>query len=118
MTAEPMRIIRIVALALVVGALFTGQTVLTLLHTGQSVDLGPTLAAALLFWGLWALLTPVVLLAARRWSLDSSPVYRPILVHVTISIGMGVVQTMLAFGVGSFALYLIGSLGSHEALKA
>jgi len=112
-----MRITRIVALVLVVGTLFTGQTVLTQLHTGRPVDVGPTLAAALLFWGLWALLTPVIVLAVRRWSLDTTPVYRPILLHATISIVMAVVQTMLALGVGSFALYLSGSLGSHEALK-
>src|SRR5262245_1371167 len=118
MAADGMRITRIVALALVVGTLFTGQTVLTQLHTGRPVDAGPTLVAALLFWGLWALLTPVVLFAARRWSLDTTPIYRPFLLPGHISIVMAVVQTMLALGVGSFALYLSGSLGSHEALNA
>jgi LytS/YehU family sensor histidine kinase len=60
----------------------------------------------------------VVLLAVRRWSLDTTPIYRPILLHATISIDMAVVQTMLALGVRSFALYLSGSVGSDEALKA
>lgn len=113
-----MRIIRIVALALAVGTLFTAQAVLTQLHTGRLADVGPTVVAALLFWGLWALLTPVVLWAVRRWPFDTKPIYRPIFLHATISIVMAVVQTMLALGVRSFALYLSGSVGSHEALKA
>jgi len=113
-----MRITRIVALALVVGTLFTAQAVLTQVHTGRLADVAPTVFAAMLFWGLWAFLTPVVLLAVRRWSLDTTPIYRPILVHITISIVMAVVQTVLALGVRSFALYVSGSLGSHAALKA
>jgi two-component system, LytTR family, sensor kinase len=118
MAADGIRITRIVALALVVGTLFTAQAVLTQLHTGRLGDVAPTVFAAMLFWGLWALLTPVVLLAVRHWSLDTTPIYRPILVHITISIVMAVVQTVLALGVRSFALYLSGSLGSHAALKA
>jgi len=113
-----MRISRIVVLALVVGTLFTAQAVLTQLHSGRPVDVGPTVFAALLFWGLWALLTPVVLLCLRRWPLDTKPIYRPILLHGTISIVMAVVQMMLALGLRSFALYLSGSVGSREALHA
>ena len=112
-----MRITRIVTLALVVGTLFTGQAVLTQLHSGRPVDIGPTVIAALLFWGLWALLTPVVVLAVRRWPLDTKPIYRPILLHATIAIVMAVFQTALALGVMSFALYVSGSV-SHVALKA
>src|SRR5215475_14040687 len=112
-----MRIIRIVALALLVGTLFTTQVVLAQLHSGRPVDIGPTVAAALMFWGLWALLTPIVLFAVRRWPLDTKPIYGSILLHATISILMAVVQTMLAFGLGSFALYLSGSVGTNEPLK-
>lgn len=117
-TTRITQISRIVALALAAGTLFTGQVVLTQLHTGQPVDVGPTVLAALLFWGLWALLTPVVLVATHRWPLDTTPIYRPVLLHLGLSIVMAVVQTMLAFGLGSFALYLSGSAGAHEALKA
>lgn len=81
----------IVALALVIGMLFTAQAVLTQLHSGQRVDIAPIVAVALIFWGLWALLTPVILLAVRRWPLDTKPVYRPILLHAAISIVMAVV---------------------------
>lgn len=113
-----MRIIRIVALALVVGTLFTAQAVLTQLHSGRPVDVGQTIVVSLIFWGLWALLTPVVLWALRRWPLDTQPVYRPILLHATISIVMAVVQTALPLGVRSLALLLSGSVGSREALIA
>src|SRR6476660_1770022 len=118
MAAAGIRITRIVALTIVVGTLFTAQAVLTQVHTGRLGDVAPTVFAAMLFWGLWALLTPVVLLAVRRWPLDTTPIYRPILLHVTISIVMAVVQTIVALGVRSFGLYLSGSLGSREALKA
>jgi len=113
-----MRITRIVALAFVVGTLFTAQAVLTQVHTGRLGDVVPTVVAAMIFWGLWALLTPAVLLAVRRWPLDATPIYRPILVHISISIVMAVVQTILALGLRSFALYVSGSAASHEALKA
>src|SRR6185437_9180124 len=105
MAADRMRITPIVALVLLVGTLITAQLVLTQLHSGQPV------IAALLFWGLWALLTPVVVLAVRRWPLDTKPIYRPILVHAAISIVMAVVQTAVALGLGAFALYLSGSVG-------
>lgn len=118
MAADGIRVTRIVGLTFVVGTLFTAQAVLTQLHTGRPGDVAPTVVAGLLFWGLWALLTPVVLLAVRRWSFGTTPIYRPFLLHATISIVMAVVQTMLALGLRSFALYLSGSVGSHEALKA
>src|SRR5579864_5479921 len=118
MLADRMRITPIVALVLLVGTLITAQLVLTQLHSGQPVDIGQTVIAALLFWGLWALLTPVVVLAVRRWPLDTKPIYRPILLHATISIVIAVFQTTLALGLRSFALYLSGSLGSHEVLRA
>ena len=113
-----MRIIRIVALVLVIGTLFTALPVLTQLHSGGPVDVGPIVVVAVIFWGLWALLTPVVLLAVRRWPLDTKPVYRPILLHAAISVVMAVGQTMLALGVRAFALYASGSGESHAALKA
>src|SRR5215472_13371082 len=118
MPAEAMRIIRIVALALVVFTLLTAQVVLTELHSGQPVDLGTTVVVSLIFWGLWALLTPVVLLALRRWPLDTKPVYRPIILHATISIVMALGQTALPLSLRSLALFLSGSLGSREALQA
>ena len=113
-----MRIIPIVALVLVIGTLFTAQIALTQLHSGRRVDVGPIVSVAVIFWGLWALLTPVVLLAVRRWPLDTTPIYRPILLHAAISIVMAVVQTILALAVRALALYALGSTASHEALTA
>ncbi|MFI5228338.1 MAG: sensor histidine kinase [Gemmatimonadales bacterium] len=118
MAADRMRITRIMALALAVGTLFTAQTVLTQLHSGRPVDVGQTVAVALLFWGLWALLTPLVVLAVRRWPFDTKPIYRPILLHAAISIVTAVVQTMLALGLRFFALFLSGAVERHEAPKA
>jgi len=113
-----MPITRIMALALAVGTLFTAQAVLTQLHTGRPGDVAPTVVAAVFFWGLWALLTPVVLSALRRWPIDTAPIYRPILLHATISIVISVLQTMLALSARFLALYLSGSAVPHDALKA
>jgi hypothetical protein len=73
---------------------------------------------ALLFWVVWAFLTPVVLAAVRRWPLDTKPIYRSIVLHAGISIVLSVVQTILALGLRSLALYLRGALGASQALAA
>ncbi len=118
MTARGTRSIGIVALTLVVGTLLTVQMVLTQVHTGRSVDVAPTVVTALLFWGLWALLTPAILSATRRWPLATRPSARPILLHASLSIVLAVIQTTLALGLRSFALYLSGSVGARAALNA
>jgi len=118
MPADEMPITRIVTLALAVGTLFTAQAVLTQLHTGRTADVAPTVVAAVFFWGLWALLTPVALSALRRWPIDTAPIYRPILLHASISIIISVLQTVLALGARFVALYLSGSAVPDDALKA
>ena len=68
-----MRTSRVVVLAFVVGSFFVTQEVLTDLAAGKPVSIRNDLQVVLHYWGVWALLTPVVILAVRRWPLDARP---------------------------------------------
>jgi two-component system LytT family sensor kinase len=83
-----MRTSRVVALALVVGTLFTAQAILLDLAAGRKVDVAQRVAIALLFWVVWAFLTPVVLAALRRWP-------RSLLVHVGLAPVLAAAQTVI-----------------------
>jgi two-component system, LytTR family, sensor kinase len=85
-----MRASRVVALALVVGTFFTAQLVLSALSVGRPLDLEWDVGQELLYWVVWALLSPIVLAALERWPLG--------VVHVIISIVLSAIQTVLAFG--------------------
>ena len=112
-----MRTSRVVMLALVVGTFFIAQEVLADLASGQRVYVAQDLVVALLFWVLWAFLTPVVLVAVRRWPLDAKPIYRPLLVHAVVAVVLASVESMITIGLRSLALYLWGAVGVKEALR-
>jgi two-component system LytT family sensor kinase len=117
MAPGSVRTSRVVALALVVGTFFTAQTVLRDLATGEPVNVLRHIMVELLFWVVWALLTPVVLMAVHRWPLDTKPAYRPLLVHLVISAILALGQTITTLGLQSFALWLRGVVGAREALS-
>ena len=94
-----MRASRIVALSLGIGTFFTAQTVLMALSTGRPLDVEWSVLQELLFWCVWAALAPVVLAALRRWPLDATPRYRPILAHVLVTAVLAPVETIVAFGI-------------------
>src|SRR3954469_14092306 len=83
--SNAVRNFRVVALALVVGAVFVTQEVLTDLANGRPVQAANEVMAVMLYWVVWALLTPMVLRAVRRWPLDARPVYRPVRVHAVVA---------------------------------
>lgn len=118
MSSDSISPTRVVALALVVGTLFTAQAMLTNLAAGRPANVGPTVVLALLFWVVWAFLTPLVLAAVRRWPLDAKPVYRSILLHAGVSVVLSIGQTTLALGVRSLALYIEGAVDARQALTA
>jgi two-component system LytT family sensor kinase len=94
-----MRASRIVALSLGIGTFFTAQTVLMALSTGRPLDVEWSVLQELLFWCVWAALAPVVLAALRRWPLDATPRYRPILAHVLVAAVLAPFETIVAFGI-------------------
>jgi signal transduction histidine kinase len=94
-----MRASRIVALSLGIGTFFTAQTVLMALSTGRPLDVEWSVLQELLFWFVWAALAPIVLAALRRWPLDATPRYRPILAHVLVAAVLAPLETIVAFGI-------------------
>lgn len=116
MTPDSMRMSRVVALALIVGTFLTAQAVLVDLAAGKSINLVRNVTVALLFWVVWAFLTPVVLMAVRRWPLDTKPPFRPVLVHAVVSTILAAVQTVVTLGLRSITLYLSGAVRAQDVL--
>jgi signal transduction histidine kinase len=76
-------------LALLLGA----STALTYLSTGRVASWGITLVRALAEWWLWALLTPVVVLLARRFPLTRDRWRRSVAVHAGAGLVIGIAKT-------------------------
>ena len=117
MQPDTMRTSRVVALALVVGTFFVAQEALTDLALGRPLRLANDIEVVLRFWIVWALLTPVVLMAVRRWPLDAKPVYRPLVVHAGVAAVLASAQTIITLSLRPIALVLSGTMGFREALR-
>lgn len=112
-----MRTSRVVALALVVGTFFVAQEALTDLALGRPFRLANDVEVVLRFWIVWALLTPAVLTAVRRWPLDAKPVYRPLGVHAAVAVALASAQTLITLSLRPIVLALHGTTGVREALR-
>lgn len=86
MTSDSLRTSRVVGLALIVGAFFTAEEVFMHLAEGHGNQIWDDVVTGARFWVVWAVLTPFVLLALRRWPLDARPLYRPLLAHVVVAL--------------------------------
>lgn len=117
MQPDTMRTSRVVGLALVVGTFFVAQEALTDLASGRPILLANDVAVVLRFWVVWALLTPVVLMAVRRWPLDARPVYRPFVVHAVVALVLASAQTAVTLSLRPIVLALSGTLGFRTALR-
>jgi two-component system, LytTR family, sensor kinase len=96
MQPDGMRTSRVVALALLVGTFFVAQEALTDLALGNPLRVGNDIEVVLRFWVVWALLTPFVLMAVRRWPLDAKPLYIPIVAHVCVAAALASLHTFIA----------------------
>jgi hypothetical protein len=99
MQPDGMRTSRVVALALLVGTFFVAQEALTDLALGRPLRLADDIEVVLRFWIVWALLTPFLLMALRRWPLDAKPSYVPIVAHLGAAAVLASVHTLLALSV-------------------
>jgi two-component system, LytTR family, sensor kinase len=117
MTSDGLRSSRVVALALAVGTFFVAQEILSDLAGGRPADIAPRARVVLLFWVVWAFLTPAVLKAVRRWPIDARPVYRPLLVHAAVATTLAASQRIITIGLGSVLLYLRGGVSAQGALR-
>ncbi len=85
-----MRTSRVVALSLGVGVFFTAQNILMGLSVGRPLDVEWDVLQELLFWVVWAALSPLVLAALRRW--------HSLGVHFLVGLVLAPIETMIAFG--------------------
>src|SRR5262245_14636628 len=114
---QPMRTSRAVALALVVGTFFVAQEALTDLADGRPIRITNDIEVVLRFWVVWALLTPVVLAAVRRWPLDARPIVRPIIVHGAVAAVLASVQTIIALSLFPIPFHLSAAMNLREAVR-
>jgi len=114
---QPMRTSRVVALALVVGTFFVAQEALTDLAAGRPVRLANDIEVVLRFWLVWALLTPVVLAAVRRWPLDARPTYRAAIVHSAVAVILASVQSFIALSLLPIPLDLSRVIGFRATVR-
>jgi len=112
-----MRTSRIVALALLVGTFFVAQGALVDLALGKPVRVRNDIGVVLRFWVVWALLTPFVLKALRRWPLDTRPAYVPIVAHASLAAVLASVHSIITLSVYPIASRLLGDLSLREALR-
>jgi two-component system LytT family sensor kinase len=117
MQPEGMRTSRVVALALLVGMFFVAQEALTELASGNRVRLLSDIEVVLRFWVVWALLTPFVLKALRRWPLDAKPIYVPIVAHVSVAAVLASVHSVITLSLYPIARGLFGTVSLREALR-
>jgi two-component system, LytTR family, sensor kinase len=88
-----MRASRAVALTLIIGTFFTTQLVMMILSAGQEINVEWNVWQELLYWAVWAAMSPLILAALARWPLDT---HRPR--HVALSLVLAPIQTTIAFG--------------------
>lgn len=80
------------ALWSVVALLFASEGYLSGLYRGRPVDLAATLGYSFAFYGTWALLTPLVVLLARRWSFSRDGRWSDLARHAAASVGIALLQ--------------------------
>ena len=100
MQPEGMRTSRVIALALLVGTFFVAQEALTDLALGSPLRVASDIEVVLRFWVIWALLTPFVLMAVRRWPLDAKPISVPVIAHVSVAAILASVHSVIALSLG------------------
>lgn len=98
MESKAIRTPQVVLLALAIGLFFTAQASLMSLAADRRIIVQKDIAPELLYWTVWALLSPLLLAAARRWPLDTRPSNRPILAHLACCLVLAVIQSAIAFG--------------------
>lgn len=106
----------IVLLSLAVGVFFTSQVVLMALTAGRPVQIEWDVLQELLFWVLWALLAPRVVALAGRWPLLERPIGPQLAKHGAASLALALVETLVAFSLHFFALWLAGAVPGDQAL--
>jgi two-component system, LytTR family, sensor kinase len=107
---------RIILLSLAVGVFFTSQTVLMALSSGRPLRFEWDVLQELLYWVIWAVLSPALLRLARRWPLDATPMRWSAVPHAVTSLVVASIQTVVAFALHLAALIVLGQVPIQNSL--
>ncbi len=119
MRSDSARTLRVVALAtLAAGIFFTAEEVLADLARSRGADIPGDIWSGAQTWGAWALLTPAVVAALRRWPLDRRPIAYPLVAHATAGLTLAVVHNLFDTALFRLELHLRGAMSIREALTA
>ena len=99
---------RIILLALGMGLFFTAQPLLMGIASGRPVSFQRDVLQELFYWLVWALLSPLIIAAARRWPLDARRGRRSIAIHMAIAATLAPIQAIIAFGLHLVEMVVAG----------
>lgn len=116
MRRDGMRTSRVVALALVMGIFFTAEEVFMDLARGHAADTESDIWSGLQFWAVWAVLTPAILAALRRWRLQARPIAYPLLAHAVTGIALAFGRNVIGIVLSALVGYLGGAITLRDAL--
>jgi signal transduction histidine kinase len=107
---------RVVTIALAVGAFFTAQEVLMDLAGRRGQLAAQDVVNGLEFWIVWALLTPLVVAAMRRWPLDT-PTAPRLLLHAAVAVVLAMLHNVIADFASAFAQSAFAGVGFGDAVR-
>ena len=90
---------RAIGLALLVGAFFTAEEVFMDLARHRPELTNKDLVNSIEFWAVWVALTPLALLAARRWPFSGRVDVRMVVVHSVAALGLATLHNIIVIGV-------------------
>jgi two-component system, LytTR family, sensor kinase len=109
------RILRILAAVAALWAgvalLFASESYLSGLYRGRPIDFVSTLGYSLAYYGVWALVTPVVILMAQRWPIAAGDRLNHLSRHGAASVGIALLQAGL-FAILFWPIY--GPINHHD----
>jgi two-component system, LytTR family, sensor kinase len=95
MTAGGIRTSRVAMITLVVGAFFTAQEVFMDVAGRRTQLASQDIVNGFEFWIVWALLTPIVVAAVRRWPLERPPIIAPVTTHAAIALALAAAHNVI-----------------------
>src|SRR5882672_2652727 len=99
MTSRTWRAPPVALTTLAVGAFFTAQEVFMDVAGRRAELASRDIINGLQFWIVWAMLTPLIVAAIRRWPLHTPPVARPIAIHAVVAVSLAALHNVLSYAV-------------------
>lgn len=99
----------ILAFWIFIALLYTSQNILSRLAQGGAIEWGRTLSWSLTRWFIWAALTPLVFMLARRFPIERAQLKRGIFLHLGLGASVALFHVMMEVAL----LYVIWRLAGE-----